>query len=67
LSISVLVKHTGAGHEITFKDLLVLFGSPCASIIGKRALNNILQWLKANRRSDVNFKLANQTQTDLGE
>ena len=65
MSISVLFKHTGAGHEITLRDLIVLFGSPCATIIGKQLLNDILLWLKANRRSELNFKLANQTQTEL--
>jgi hypothetical protein len=65
LSVSVLLKHTSAGHEIKYKDLEVLFGLPLAAIIGKPALSNLLQWLKANRRSDVNFKLANQTYTEL--
>lgn len=61
-----MVKHTGAGHIISYRDLEILFGPPCAAIIGKNLINNLLLWLKANRRSDVNFKLANQTLTELG-
>ena len=66
LNVSVLVKHTWAGHGISMVDLITVFGAPCAKIVGKKVLNELLTWLTANRRSDASFKMSNQTHTDLG-
>jgi hypothetical protein len=66
LGVSVLVKHAGAGHVITYRDLEIVLGEPCVAIVGRAALAKLLTWLKANIRSDINFKVASQTYTDMG-
>ena len=63
----MLVKHTGAGHEVTERDMEILLGPPCATIIGKPTLSRLFLWLKANRRTDATFKLASQTHSDIGK
>ena len=66
LGVSVLVKHAGAGHVITYRDLEIVLGAPCVAIVGRPALAKLLAWLQANIRSDINFKVASQTYTDTG-
>jgi len=55
LCVLVLIKHTQAGKEVKYEDLLNLFGKPVARKIGQSNLLALLRWLKANRRSEVNF------------
>jgi len=55
LCVLVLIKHTQAGKEVKFEDLLNLFGKPVARKIGQTNLLALLRWLKANRRSEMNF------------
>ena len=66
LGVSVLVKHAAAGHVITLRDMEIVLGTPCVTIVGRPALTKLLVWLKANIRSDINFKVASQTYTDTG-
>jgi hypothetical protein len=66
LGVSVLVKHAAAGHVITLRDMEIVLGTPCVTIVGRHALTKLLVWLKANIRSDINFKVASQTYTDTG-
>ena len=66
LGVSVLVKHAAAGHIITYRDLEIVLGIPCVAIVGRPALAKLLSWLRANLRSDINFKVASQTYTDTG-
>ena len=62
----MLVKHAAAGHVITYRDLEIVLGIPCVAIVGRPALAKLLSWLRANLRSDINFKVASQTYTDTG-
>lgn len=55
LCVLVLIKHTQAGKEVKYVDLLNLFGKPVAKKIGHTNLLALLRWLKANRRSEMNF------------
>lgn len=55
LCVLVLIKHTQAGKEVKYEDLLNLFGKPVAKKIGHTNLLALLRWIKANRRSEMNF------------
>ena len=65
LNISVLCRHTWAGKTITLDDILLIFGKPLFTIMGKRTLNALVSWFTANRKSENSFKIGNPTLTDL--
>jgi hypothetical protein len=67
LSIFVLLKHTGAGKEISLNDVVLLLGNHTSEVLGRRLLDKLLFWLHANRRTDASFKPVNQTHLEMGK
>jgi hypothetical protein len=63
----VLVKHSLAGKSISYEDLKIVFGRGIFRWIERSTIKKILFWLKANQRTELNFKPANPILVDLGE
>jgi hypothetical protein len=66
LSVFVLLKHTGAGKEISLNDVVLLLGNYTSEVLGRRLLDKLLFWLHSNRRTDASFKPVNQTHLEMG-
>ena len=68
LGISVLVKHSWSGKDInSISYIEKVLGGPICQIIGTTLLNDLLLWLKSNRRTPATFKHANQTHMEIGK
>ena len=64
----MLVKHSWSGKDInSISYIQKVLGGPICHIIGDTLLNDLLLWLKSNRRTPATFKHANQTHTEIGK
>lgn len=55
LCISVLLKYLSAGRDIVYDDIVNLLCTPVARAIGRKNLEDLLTWLRVNRKVGINF------------
>ena len=63
----VLVKHSFAGKQVDLSDVKTLFGKNVVEYMGKQNVSQFLAWTRANKRSEIKFRLPSHTYTDAGE
>ncbi len=55
----MVVRHALAGKEVRVGDLKFIFGRRVFSLLAKKDIGLFMRWLRANQRTELNFKPSN--------